>query len=101
MSLMFLLAKNALIDDAYISLSYARNLALDFHWGLIPGETANTVTSPLNALLLGGLTALTRIGGGVHPFLALGVLSVASAAALGWGWTRIARALALPWWVAA
>jgi hypothetical protein len=96
MSVIFLLVKDSLIDDAYISLAYARNFALHLHWGLIADETSNTVTSPLNALLLGGLTAATRLGGGVHPIAALGLLSVAEAGLLAWVWIRIARALALP-----
>src|SRR4051794_37523828 len=100
MALLFLLVKDSFVDDAYISLGYARNLALYFHWGLIADETSNTVTSPLHALLLGGATAVTRLGGGVHPVLALGALSVGLAAALAWAWARIVRALSLSWWVA-
>ena len=99
MGLLVLVVRTSLIDDAYITLSYARNLAMDLHWGLIPQEVANTATSPLNVLLLGALSAITRIGGGVHPVLALGVLSVGSVMAMAWGWTRILRRLALPWFI--
>ena len=101
MGLLFLVVRTSLIDDTYITLSYARNLATDLHWGLIEQEVANTATSPLNVLLLGGLTALTRIGGGAHPVLALGALSVGTVMVMAWGWTRIVRHLALPWFAAA
>jgi hypothetical protein len=88
----FLLVKDSLTDDAYITLSYAKNLALSGEWALVPGMPANSATSPLNVGLLGGITALTRLSGGPHPVLALGALTVVTAAALGWGWARLARA---------
>ncbi len=72
----FWLVHEALIDDAYITLSYARNLATRLHWGLIPTEPANSATSPLNVLLLGGTTALLRLSGGVYPVWGLGVVFV-------------------------
>src|SRR6478736_1778670 len=34
-ALLALMVHRSLIDDAYITLSYARNLAFHFHWGLI------------------------------------------------------------------
>ncbi|MDP9369883.1 MAG: hypothetical protein M3Q03_16700, partial [Chloroflexota bacterium] len=83
---LFWLVRGALIDDAHITLSYARNLATDLHWGLIPTEPANSATSPLNVLLLGSATALLRLSGGVHPVWGLGVVCVGSAVALAWGW---------------
>ena len=92
----FWLVRGALIDDAFITLSYARNLATDLHWGLIPTEPANSATSPLNVLLLGGATALLRIGGGVHPIWGLGVVFVGTAVAMAWWWSQIAAALRLP-----
>jgi hypothetical protein len=101
MFLIFLLIRTSLIDDAYITLSYAKNLGLHLHWGLIPQEVSNTATSPLNVLLLGALSAVTRIGGGVHPVLALGVLSIASAMVMAWGWVRVMRVWRLPLWVGA
>ena len=52
-ALIFLVVKDSLIDDAYITLSYARNVATDLHWGLIPQGVSNTATSPLNVLLPG------------------------------------------------
>ncbi len=93
---LFWLVRGALIDDAHITLSYARNLATDLHWGLIPTEPANSATSPLNVLLLGIATALLRLSGGVHPVWGLGVVFVGSAVALAWGWSRVAATLRLP-----
>ena len=89
----FWLVHRALIDDAYITLAYARNLATRLHWGLIATEPANAATSPLNVLLLAAATALLRLSGGVHPEWGLGVVFVASAVALAWWWSRIADAL--------
>ncbi len=91
----FWLVRQALIDDAYITLSYARNLATSLHWGLIPTEPANSATSPLNVMLLGGATALLRPIAGVHPIWGLGIVFVASATAMAWWWSRIATALGL------
>ncbi len=93
---LFWLVHAALIDDTYITLSYARNLATHLHWGLILTEPANAATSPLNVLLLGGATALLRLTGGVHPIWTLGVVFVGSAVALAWGWSRIGAVLRLP-----
>src|SRR5438270_12029866 len=90
--LLFLLVRTSLTDDAYITLAYAKNLALHLHWGVIPQEVANSATSPLNVVLLGGVSAATRIGGGVHPVLALGVVSVARAVVLEWLRLRVVRA---------
>ena len=90
------LVHGALIDDAYLTLSYARNLATDLHWGLIPTESANSATSPLNVLLLAGATALLRLDGGIHPVWGLGAVFVGSALALAWWWGRVAEALRLP-----
>jgi len=101
MLLIFLLVRGSLIDDSYITLAYAKNLALHLHWGVVPQEFSNTATSPLNVVLLGALTAVTRIGGGVRPVLALGVLSVALVVIMAWGWIRIIRVWRLPLVVAA
>jgi len=95
------LIKDSLIDDSYITLAYARNLALHFHWGLIPQETANSATSPLNVLLLAALMDVLRFSGGVHEGLAVGALFVACMLAVAWAWLRIGRALRLPSWVPA
>ncbi|MEU3274044.1 hypothetical protein ABZ639_24670 [Saccharomonospora sp. NPDC006951] len=97
---LFLLVKDSLTDDAYITLAYAKNLAVHGEWGLVPGSMSNSATSPLNVLLLGGLTALTKPFGGAHPVVALGILNVVASAGLGWGWAKLARAYALPFGVA-
>ncbi|HWD05191.1 MAG TPA: hypothetical protein VG674_22365 [Amycolatopsis sp.] len=97
--LSFLLVRESLTDDGYITLAYAKNLAVHGEWALVPGTTANSATSPLDVLLLGFLTLLTRISGAAHPVLALGVLTVASAGAIGWAWQRFVRAFGLATWV--
>jgi hypothetical protein len=70
----FLLISHALIDDAYITMAYARNLAFHLHWGLIADETANSATSPLNVIALAVITAVVR-----NALVAVGVLFVATA----------------------
>jgi hypothetical protein len=94
------LVKSSMIDDSYITLAYARNLALHFHWGLIPHEVANSATSPLNVLLLAAVMVVLRLVGDVNAELAVGVLFVTCMLAIGWAWLRISRALRLPSWVA-
>ncbi len=94
--LLFLLVRRDLIDDAYITLTYARNLALHLQWGLIPHHISNTQTSPLYVFLLAVITAGTRVAGSTHPFLALGIISVALGVVIAWAWTKIARSLRLP-----
>lgn len=96
----FLLVRRDLADAAYANLDYARNLAEHFRWGLAPGQVSNTANSPLNVLLLGGLTALTRLGGGARPVLALGVLTVLLGMLLGWSSARLVAAARLPYLVA-
>lgn len=92
-----LMVGESLIDDAYITLDYARNLALHLHWGLIPHEVANTATSPLNVVLLAIADELTRpFGHGVDGVAGVGIVTVAAALVMAWSWTRIARALELP-----
>ncbi len=46
------LFKDALIDDAFITLCYVRNIIQSGTWGFFPGYVTNTATSPLNVLLL-------------------------------------------------
>jgi hypothetical protein len=99
--MLFLLVRPSLTDDAYITLAYAKNLALHLHWGLIPQETANSATSPLNVALLAAVSVVTRISGDIHPVVALGVLLVGAGMVTAWGWTRVVRALDLPWGAAA
>jgi hypothetical protein len=94
------MVRGSLIDDSYITLSYARTLAVHLHWGMIPQEVANSATSPLNVLLLAAATTLLRVSGGVHPVAALGVVFAGCLVMTAWGWSRIVRALRSPWWVA-
>jgi hypothetical protein len=95
--LAFLIVRHTLIDDAFITLDYARNLALHLHWGLLPGEVANTATSPLNIALLAAADELTRaFGHGVDAVAAVGVVTVGYALVMAWSWTRIVRAFDLP-----
>ncbi|HVW42920.1 MAG TPA: hypothetical protein VHC18_16365 [Amycolatopsis sp.] len=87
--LTFLVAKDSLTDDGYITLAYAKNLALHGEWALIPGHPANTATSPLNVALLGFVSLLTRVSGSVHPVIALGIVNALAGAAIGWAWARM------------
>lgn len=88
-ALTFLLAKDSLIDDAFITLDYAKNLAVHGEWALIPGHPANTATSPLHVALLAFVTLLTRASGAAHPVFALGVVNVGVSAVFGWAWARM------------
>jgi hypothetical protein len=86
----FLAAYQALADDAFITLDYARNLAEHGHWGLLPYRSSNTATSPLNVWLLAAATVVTG-----RPVLAVGLVLVASMALLGWWSARLAHRLGL------
>ncbi|WP_236790113.1 hypothetical protein [Amycolatopsis sp. GM8] len=88
-ALTFLVVKDSLTDDAFITLDYARNLAVRGEWALVPGMTSNTATSPLNVALLGFVTFLTRISGSAHPIVALGIVHVGVSAVLGWAFARM------------
>ncbi|HEY3894168.1 MAG TPA: hypothetical protein VGL88_02245 [Pseudonocardiaceae bacterium] len=77
-ALVFLAAHRVLIDDAYITIDYARTLAEHGQWALEPGHPSNTATSPLNVLLLAGLIVLSGA-----PVVSVGVLLIASLAATG------------------
>ena len=90
----FVLVHRALVDDAYITLAYARNLALHGTWGLLSNVESNTATSPLWVLLLAGVTAVVR-----RPVVALGVLHVVVAVVLTLSLTSTARRTGLPAWV--
>lgn len=88
--IIFWLLHAALIDDAYITLGYGRNLGLHGEWGLVPGYESNTATSSLNVLLLGSLTAVVR-----EPLVALGILYVATCVATALGLGALGRELGL------
>jgi hypothetical protein len=82
------LMHRALGDDALISVAYARTLAGSGTWGVFPGITANTQTSPLNAWLLAAGIAVTD-----RPVLVVGALLCACLAACGWLATAVVRDL--------
>lgn len=90
-ALTFLAAKDSLTDDSYITLDYARNLAVHGEWALVPGHPANTATSPLHVALLAFVTLLTRVSGAAHPVIALGIVTIGVSAVLGWAWSRLCR----------
>jgi len=52
--------RTALIDDAFITLRYAKTLLKSGTWGFYPGHISNTATSPLNVLLLALFSVVTR-----------------------------------------
>jgi hypothetical protein len=89
-AVLFWLAHRALIDDAYITLTYARTLAEHGQWGMLPDHQANSATSPVNVLLLGGLSAVVG-----DPRLAAGVLYVATCVALVLGLRGVGRTMGL------
>jgi hypothetical protein len=91
--LLFLLAGSALGDDAYITLDYARNVALHGHWGVITSRTANTATSPLNVGLLAAITMVVR-----DPVWAVGLLLMATTAMSAVWLLRIADRTGLSRW---
>ncbi|MDL5154705.1 hypothetical protein [Actinomycetospora termitidis] len=83
---LFLLAHRGMPDDSYITLDYARNLALHGHWGLTPFRDANSATSPLNVWLLAAGILVTG-----RPVVAAGMVLVLATAALGWWSAGLAR----------
>ena len=87
----FYVAHRGLVDDAYITLSYARNVAEHLHWGMIPAEESNTATSPLNVMMLAVATWITAVTGELQPALGLGILTVALSAAMAVWAAQIAR----------
>lgn len=84
-----------LIDDTYITLAYARNVAEHAHWGMTPGLTSNAATSPLNVALLAGCLRLVQPFAGPDGVLALGVLTTLLGALAGWWSARAAGRLGL------
>jgi hypothetical protein len=53
------LFRNALIDDAFITLRYVKTLLASGTWGFFPGVVANSATSPLNVFLLAAISLFT------------------------------------------
>ena len=87
----FVVARNGLVDDAYITLSYARNVAEHLHWGMIPAEESNTATSPLNVMMLAVATWITALTGELRPVLGLAIVTVALSAVMAVWAAQIAR----------
>lgn len=94
--LAYVLVHHSLTDDSYITMTYARNLAFHLHWGVVPGETANSATSPLNVLVLAAITVVSR-----DPVLAVGVLFVGTVGITARWLAELSRLLSLspaaPW----
>ncbi|MDQ4010896.1 MAG: hypothetical protein M3228_09415 [Actinomycetota bacterium] len=90
--MLFLLAHRSFIDDAYITLTYARNVAFRLHWGVIEQQTSNTATSPLNVWLLAAVTMLVR-----EPVVAVGVILMVTAAVTAVWSARTARHTGVSW----
>lgn len=90
----FWLVHDSMVDDAYITLTYARTLAFHGEWGMIPGMPANSATSPLNVLVLAALTVVLRSA--VH---AAGALFIVSAVVLALGLRRAAIETGMRSWV--
>lgn len=90
-AVVFALVSRHLIDDTYITLSYAKNLAFHAHWGLIEQGTANTATSPLNVLALAAVTFVVR-----DAVVAAGIVFVAAQVGLVLGLRRLAGRAGLP-----
>ena len=63
------LFQQALIDDAFITLCYAKTLLHSGTWGFYPGHISNTATSPLNVLLLAAVSVVTRSPLAAVPWL--------------------------------
>lgn len=96
-AVVFWLAHDGLGDDGYITLDYARTLAVHGTWGVTPQLAANTATSPLHVLLLAAVMTVSRlVTGQPHPVAALGVVTVTALTAAGYWWLRVARALRVP-----
>ena len=92
-AIVMFIANRGLVDDAYITLSYARNVAEHLHWGMIPTEESNTATSPLNVILLAVATWVSGVTGSLRPVVGLGILTVALSAAMAVWAAQLARRL--------
>jgi hypothetical protein len=80
------LMQRAFGDDALITLSYARTLAESGTWGVFPGITANTQTSPLQAWLLAAGIVVVH-----EPVLVACVFAALCLAVCGWLAVGLAR----------
>jgi len=84
--------RNALIDDAFITLSYVRSLLTSATWGFYSGHVSNTATSPLNVILLTLVSLFTR-----NPVASVFVLTWLELLVMARCLRGIGLALALPW----
>ncbi|MCS6982267.1 MAG: hypothetical protein NZM65_08745 [Flavobacteriales bacterium] len=74
------------LDDAYIHLAIAKNLAFHGNWGINPGEFAGASSSPLYVILV---AALMRLGGDASGWPLFVNLAAANFLAfLLWRWWR-------------
>ncbi len=85
----------SLIDDAYIALAYARNLALYGHWGLLRHTASNTATSPLNVVMLALFTLFTR-----DPKIAMTIVFVLANVTAYYAFRKVAVRDGFPIWFA-
>ncbi|GAA4743758.1 glycosyltransferase family 87 protein [Actinomycetospora chibensis] len=91
------IAHQALLDDAFITLSYARNLAEHGCWCVTPDLASNTATSPLWVVLL-ALPMLVLPPVPALGIVSAGLMAVISTAVSGlarrWGWSAWAGPVA-------
>ncbi|WP_246258649.1 hypothetical protein [Amycolatopsis anabasis] len=92
-AVLYAVARGHLIDDSFITFSYARNLAFHGHWGLVADAPSNTATSPGNVLALAALTVITR-----DVQLAAGALFATCQVVAYFALRRIGASLELPRW---
>lgn len=90
---LFLVAYQAITDDGYITLAFARNLAFHGQWAVTRGLLSNTATSPLYVLVLSAVTVVTR-----SPVMSLGVVLAASLATTATLVSLTARRCGWSWW---
>lgn len=89
----FIVIHTGLIDDAYITMDYARTLAEHFQWAMIPGQLDNTETTPLYVMLVAAGTWVFH-----SPVTGVGVVFVAAFGVLTYALRRSARSAGLPAW---
>ncbi len=88
-----LLFRDALIDDAFLTLRYVETLYESGTWGFYAHYPSNTATSPLNVLLLTAFTFITRA-----PLESVLWLTLIQMIVLAWLLREIATLLGLPLW---